>query len=67
MLLTAGGPFEEKMTVTNMWRFLEGVSKPPAKKRKVKLKPEPLPTRTTKFSKASSIDYLHRVGPLNRK
>ena len=45
MLLTADGPFEENMTATNMRRFFEGVSKPPSKKKKVKLKREPLPTR----------------------
>ena len=47
MLLTAGGPFEENMTATNMWRFFEGVLKPSAEKKKVKLKREPLPRGKT--------------------
>ena len=47
MLLTADGPFEENMckTATNMWRFIEGVSKPLAKKEKSETQREPLPTR----------------------
>ena len=38
MLLTAGGSFAENVTVTNMWHFVEGLSQPLAKKKKVKVK-----------------------------
>jgi len=42
ILLTAGifysRPFAENVTVTKMWRFVEGVSQPLAKKKKSKLK-----------------------------
>ena len=38
MVLITGSPFTENMTVTKMWHFVEGLSQPPAKKKKLKLK-----------------------------